>query len=190
MNKIKENTGIAIAHAINDLYPGVEITPQDLASYLEYPPDTSMGNLALPCFRLSRPLRTSPDKIAASLGRYLTADKLPACLSSAKPTGGYLNFRVSDNYLTSTVLPDILVRGELCGATDEGAGKTIVLDYSSPNVAKPFHVGHLGSTVIGHSLRKLFEYRGYKCISINHLGDWGTQFGKMIVAYNAGATAM
>ncbi|MGB4465424.1 MAG: arginine--tRNA ligase [Eubacteriales bacterium] len=183
MNKIKENTGIAIAHAINDLYPGVEITPQDLASYLEYPPDTSMGNLALPCFRLSRPLRTSPDKIAASLGRYLTADKLPACLSSAKPTGGYLNFRVSDNYLTSTVLPDILVRGELCGATDEGAGKTIVLDYSSPNVAKPFHVGHLGSTVIGHSLRKLFEYRGYKCISINHLGDWGTQFGKMIVAY-------
>ncbi|HPU17971.1 MAG TPA: arginine--tRNA ligase, partial [Bacillota bacterium] len=183
MNKIKENTGIAIAHAINDLYPGVEISPEDLASYLEYPPDTSMGDLALPCFRLSRTLRTPPDKIAASLGGYLTADKLPACLSSAKPIGGYLNFRVSDDYLKGTVLPYILERGELCGATDEGAGKTIVLDYSSPNVAKPFHVGHLGTTVIGHSLKKLFEYRGYKCIGINHLGDWGTQFGKMIVAY-------
>lgn len=183
MNKIKENTGIAIAHAINDLYPGVEISPEDLALYLEYPPDTSMGDLALPCFRLSRTLRTPPDKIAASLGGYLTADKLPACLSSAKPIGGYLNFRVSDDYLKGTVLPYILERGELCGATDEGAGKTIVLDYSSPNVAKPFHVGHLGTTVIGHSLKKLFEYRGYKCIGINHLGDWGTQFGKMIVAY-------
>ena len=77
----------------------------------------------------------------------------------------------------------MLEKGEKYGSSDEGKGKTVVLDYSSPNVAKPFHIGHLGTTVIGHSLKKIHEFSGYKCVGVNHLGDWGTQFGKLIVAY-------
>ena len=81
------------------------------------------------------------------------------------------------------MIPEARAKGAKYGAPDLGAGKTVVLDYSSPNVAKPFHIGHLGTTVIGHSLKRLHEFAGYKCVGINYLGDWGTQFGKLITAY-------
>ncbi len=146
---------------------------------LEYPPDTSMGDVALPCFKLSRTLRAAPPAIAAKLGE----GAFDPALCSVSTAGGYLNFKVSNGYLASDVLEKVESEGERYGASDMGQGKTVCLDYASPNVAKPFHIGHLGTTVIGHSLKKLHEFAGYNCVGINHLGDWGTQFGKLIVAF-------
>ncbi len=152
----------------------------DLVAMLEYPPDEAMGDLALPCFKLSRTLRRSPVAIAATLADSLSGT--PA-IAKAEAVNGYLNIKLSNEYLVGEVLSGILEKGASYGASSEGEGKTVVLDYSSPNVAKPFHIGHLGTTVIGHSLKKLHEFVGYKCVGINYLGDWGTQFGKLIVAY-------
>ncbi len=180
MRKIK----MAIASVCADAVKAINENAADaaaIASYLEYPPDRSLGDLALPCFRFSRELRSAPPKIAQMICDAVK-DKL-APVADVSVAGGYLNFRISRSYLGRDVLGEILTLGEDYGGSDEGAGKTVVLDYSSPNVAKPFHIGHLGSTVIGHSLKKLHEFHGYKCVGINHLGDWGTQFGKMIVAY-------
>ena len=152
----------------------------ELVGMLEYPPDDTMGDLALPCFKLSRTLRRAPVQIAAALAECLS--DIP-CVEKAEAVNGYLNITVSKEYLVSTVLSGILSAGEAYGSSEVGKGKTVVLDYSSPNVAKPFHIGHLGTTVIGHALKKLHEFAGYKCVGINYLGDWGTQFGKLIVAY-------
>ena len=138
-----------------------------------------MGDLALPCFKLSRTLRSSPVKIADTLAAALSSP----LFSEVSAVNGYLNFRMNGSAFASRVLADIASDGDLYGSPKCGEGKTVVLDYSSPNVAKPFHIGHLGTTVIGHSLKLLHEFAGYKCIGINHLGDWGTQFGKLIVAY-------
>ena len=152
----------------------------DLAAMLEYPPDENMGDLALPCFKLSRTLRRSPVQIAAALCECLSG---LAPVAKAEAVNGYLNITLSGEYLLCSVLADILAQGEKYGSNHMGDGKTVVLDYSSPNVAKPFHIGHLGTTVIGHALRRLHEFAGYRCVGINYLGDWGTQFGKLIVAY-------
>ncbi len=152
----------------------------ELAGMLEYPPDDTMGDLALPCFKLSRTLRRAPVAIAAALAESL-ADL--CCVERAEAVNGYLNVTVSKEYLVSTVLRGIIAAGDRYGSSDVGCGKTVVLDYSSPNVAKPFHIGHLGTTVIGHALKRLHEFAGYKCVGINYLGDWGTQSGKLIVAY-------
>jgi arginyl-tRNA synthetase len=151
----------------------------ELAEMLEYPSDPNLGDISLPCFKLSRSLRKAPPQIAASLAAGFVCEGI----RRTENIGGYLNFFIDNKYLSETVLNKIIGQGERYGSSDIGAGKTVVLDYSSPNVAKPFHIGHLGTTVIGHSLRKLHEFAGYKCIGINHLGDWGTQFGKLIVAY-------
>jgi arginyl-tRNA synthetase len=150
-----------------------------ISNMLEYPPEKKMGDLSLPCFKLSRELKKAPVAIASSLAGNFKCEGI----IRAEAAGGYLNFFIDNRYLGETVLNKIIEQGESYGKSDEGAGKTVVIDYSSPNVAKPFHIGHLGTTVIGHSLRKLHEFAGYKCIGINHLGDWGTQFGKLIVAY-------
>jgi len=150
----------------------------ELASMLEYPPEKKLGDLSLPCFKLAKQLRKAPPAIAAMLSEGLEIGHI----QKIETVGGYLNFFIAPGYY-DTVLEEILEKGETYGSSDEGKGKTVVLDYSSPNVAKPFHIGHLGTTVIGHSLKKLFEFRGYTCVGVNHLGDWGTQFGKMIVAY-------
>lgn len=104
-------------------------------------------------------------------------------IKKAEAVNGYLNISISDEYLAEILNGRILAEGDSYGSSDLGKGKRVVLDYSSPNVAKPFHIGHLGTTVIGHSLKKLHEFVGYDCVGINYLGDWGTQFGKMIVAY-------
>ncbi len=147
---------------------------------LEYPPDTTMGDLAFPCFKLSKLLRKSPVAIAEDMA---TSMEQCGCVSDAKAVNGYLNLTISSKYLSGAVLRQILTDGENYGKPNVGNGKTVVLDYSSPNVAKPFHIGHLGTTVIGHSLKQLHEFAGYHCIGINYLGDWGTQFGKLITAF-------
>ncbi len=183
MNKLKQSIAEAISEASAAIWgEGSKIPAADIAPALEYPPDTTMGDLAFPCFKLSRTLRMGPPVIAAKLSEKLTAS-LPFGICEIRTAGGYLNFVIADSYLAATLLPEIEEKGANFGAHDFGKGKTVVLDYSSPNVAKPFHIGHLGTTVIGHSLKLLHQYAGYDCVGINHLGDWGTQFGKLIVAF-------
>ena len=176
---LKKKTADLIAEAIKNKFGEGLLSAEDVFAMLEYPPDKSMGDLALPCFKLSRSLRRSPMEIASVLADTVKCEEF----SSVEAAGGYLNFRISAAAFTARVLADIKAKGKTYGANGEGVGKTVVLDYSSPNVAKPFHIGHLGTTVIGHSLKLIHEFCGYKCVGINYLGDWGTQFGKLIVAY-------
>lgn len=180
---VKNKIAASAASAIAALYPTSSVKAEDIVSYLEYPPDKTMGDLALPCFRFSRELRSAPPKIAESIANHIAENKLLDGIADMTLVGGYLNFKISTGYLADELYRKIATLGADYGRTNVGEGKTVVLDYSSPNVAKPFHIGHLGTTVIGHSLKKLHEFCGYNCIGINHLGDWGTQFGKMIVAY-------
>ena len=180
MQTIKKRIAEKIVAAVLGINEEAALSAADVAGMLEYPPDAAMGDLAFPCFRLSKTLRRSPVQIAASLCETLKED---ATIGRVEAVNGYLNITLSNQYLAETVVPDILKQGEKYGSQTYGEGKMVVLDYSSPNVAKPFHIGHLGTTVIGHALRKLHEFAGYRCYGINYLGDWGTQFGKLIVAY-------
>lgn len=180
MQTIKKRIAERILAGVRKVNPDTALTENEIAGMLEYPPDPAMGDLAFPCFRLSRELRRSPIQIATALKEDLADETI----GSVEVAGGYLNIRIANAYLGGTVVPEILEKGERYGAQTFGCGKKVVLDYSSPNVAKPFHIGHLGTTVIGHSLRKLHEFAGYECYGINYLGDWGTQFGKLIAAYH------
>ena len=181
MLKLKKKTAELIAQAVTDSFGEGLLSSEEIFTMLEYPPDKTMGDLALPCFKLSKTLRRSPIQIASALAESLKADEL----ASVSAVNGYLNIKASVSAFSARVVGEILTEGDKYGASTVGEGKTVVLDYSSPNVAKPFHIGHLGTTVIGHSLKLLHEFVGYKCVGINYLGDWGTQFGKLIVAYKA-----
>ena len=179
MQLFKDQVAKALSESIEALAGNAVLSAEDVSNMLEYPPDPAMGDLALPCFRLSKTLRRSPVQIANQLAEQVSC----ACVARIQAVNGYLNFYLSDDVLCDTVVGEILAKGEKYGAPTFGEGKEVVLDYSSPNLAKPFHIGHLGTTVIGHSLRKLHEFAGYHCTGINYVGDWGTQFGKLIVAY-------
>lgn len=147
---------------------------------LEVPPDAALGDFALPCFALAKQFRKAPQEIAKELARTL---KKPPFVERVEPHGAYLNFFVKKALLAEKVLLDITYQKEKYGTSQEGKGKTIVIDFSSPNIGKPFHFGHLRSTVVGNALHKLFSSQGYNVIRANHLGDWGTQFGALIYAY-------
>lgn len=179
MQTIKKRVAEAILAGVNALNADHGLSVPEIVSLLEYPPDPTMGDLAFPCFRLSKVLRRAPAQIAQTLAETVKDE----VIGTVSAVNGYLNFTVSNEYLAANVVPEILQKGDRYGAQNFGTGKKVVLDYSSPNVAKPFHIGHLGTTVIGHSLRKLHEFAGYDCFGINYLGDWGTQFGKLITAY-------
>ena len=179
MLTLKKKIAEAIAAAVAEKYPAATVTAAEIGTMLEYPPDPAMGDLAFPCFKLSRALRAAPPQIAAALSASVTC----AEIGKIEVAGGYLNFFIDRARFAARVIDTVAREGDMYGSPRTGEGKTVVLDYSSPNVAKPFHIGHLGTTVIGHSLKLLHEFAGYHCIGINHLGDWGTQFGKLIVAY-------
>lgn len=157
------------------------LTSAEIADMLEFPPDKKMGDLALPCFKLSKILRKSPMVIADELKNAL-AENDTSIFKQIDSVSGYLNFYVNEDAYCET-LKDIVCSPDTYGSSKVGEGKTVVIDYSSPNVAKPFHIGHLRSTVIGQSIKNLHKFSGYECVGVNHLGDWGTQFGKLIVAY-------
>ena len=176
---LKNKTASLLAECVKGKFGEGLLSADEIFTMLEYPPDTSMGDIALPCFRLSRTLRKSPVQIAEILAESVKCEEF----SSVSALNGYLNFKVSHTAFAKRVVGDVERLGDKYGSPMNGVGKKVVLDYSSPNVAKPFHIGHLGTTVIGHSLKLLHEFAGYDCFGINYLGDWGTQFGKLIVAY-------
>ncbi|MCQ2456955.1 MAG: arginine--tRNA ligase, partial [Clostridia bacterium] len=155
MQKIKNRAAALIADAASRIWNFDGLTAADYAALLEYPPDTTMGDLAFPCFKLSRELRMAPPKIAASFAEGMTDEYF----TEINAVGGYLNFKIAPKALED-VLADVEKNGAKFGSTGEGEGKTVVLDYSSPNVSKPFHIGHLGTTVIGHSLKLIHEFEG------------------------------
>ncbi len=144
------------------------------------PPNSEMGDYALPCFKLAKAMRKSPAVIAEELKNSFQTDEV---ISEVSAVNGYLNFKVNKAGLVRSVLDKILNEGEGYGSSELGKGKTICIDYSSVNIAKPFHIGHLSTTVIGGALYKIFKFLGYNVVGINHLGDYGTQFGKLICAY-------
>jgi len=147
---------------------------------LETPPDLNFGDYALPCFSIARKLKKSPNDAAKQI---LSKLKKPMFLEDIKVLGPYLNFYVKKELFAKQVISDVLKKKKKYGNSSIGNGKTVIIDMSSPNIAKPFGIGHLRSTVIGNSVAKTLSFLGYKVITINYLGDWGTQFGKMMVAY-------
>ena len=151
----------------------------DVLDWIEIPPQSDMGDYALPCFKLSKTMRKPPNAIAAQLQ---SAFVLPNCIERVEAAGGYLNFFVEKQVLAQMALSAVLQQGELYGADTIGNGKNICIDYSSINIAKRFHIGHLSTTMLGNALTRMYRFLGYTVIGINHLGDWGTQFGNMIVA--------
>lgn len=156
------------------------VTEEEISSFIEIPPDANMGDYALPCFKLSKILRSSPIAIAENLANSFSPDDVIESCSALK---GYLNFKINRKGFAEKTLESVLTEKEKYGSDDIGNGKTICIDYSSINIAKPFHIGHLSTTVIGSALCKIYRFLGYKVVGINHLGDYGTQFGKLIVAY-------
>lgn len=147
---------------------------------LEIPPDSSLGDYAFPCFSLAKEMRKAPPIIAKEISESI--GKISG-VSQIKAAGPYVNFFVDKKSLIKTSLSEVFTKKEKYGYSSEGKGKTIVIDFSSPNIAKPFGIAHIRSTVIGNSLSKVLKSRGFKIVKVNHLGDWGTQFGKLIVAY-------
>ncbi len=153
---------------------------EEIMSAIALPPNSDMGDYALPCFKFAKILRKSPVAIAEELKNNFATDDV---ISEVSAVNGYLNFKVNKSGLADSVLNRILNEGDSYGSSREGAGKTICIDYSSVNIAKPFHIGHLSTTVIGGALYKIYKFLGYNVVGINHLGDYGTQFGKLISAY-------
>ena len=157
-----------------------ELDKNELEMYIEVPPNTDLGDYAFPCFKLAKSLRKAPPAIAAEIAEKIETDEY---ISKVDVAGGYLNFYINRVALTENVLREIDKSENTYGANNSGEGKNIVIDYSSPNIAKPFHIGHLRNTVIGSALYNIYKYLGYNVTSVNHLGDYGTQFGKMIEGY-------
>lgn len=157
-----------------------QLDKNEIMTYIEIPPKSDMGDYAFPCFRLAKVLKKSPVMIATEIKEKITTDEF---IEKIEDKAGYLNFYINNEQLVKEVLSEINTEKEGFGKSNEGEGKTVLIDYSAPNIAKPFHIGHLRTTLIGNALYKIYKYLGYNTIGINHLGDYGTQFGKMIEAY-------
>jgi len=158
----------------------VNVEEKTLQTYIEIPKDVKNGDYAFPCFRLAKQRKQAPQQIAIEIKEKLIIDK--KIIEKVDVLGGYLNFYINKQLRTKEVLTQIAQKEEY-GKSEIGKGKTIIVEYSSPNIAKPFHIGHLRNTVIGASLYRIYQYLGYNTIGMNHLGDYGTQFGKLIEGY-------
>ena len=165
---------------------GVELTKEDLMDLIEVPQDESMGDYALPCFRLAKILRKAPPMIAADIAEKLNAaveGDSESVIDKVVQVNAYVNVFLSRAKMAADVVDEVLAKKSDYGKSEVGDHKTVIVEYSSPNIAKPFHIGHIRSTVIGNAIYKIYDALGYDTIRINHLGDYGTQFGKMICAY-------
>lgn len=158
-----------------------KISIEELKTYIEIPPDKDMGDYSFPCFKLAKTLKKSPQSIANEIKENIQVDE--KIIEKIDIQGGYLNFFINPKTLVLNVFKEIEIKKSEYGKSNIGEGKNIVIDYSAPNIAKPFHIGHLRSTVIGGALYNIYKYLGYNVTGINHLGDYGTQFGKMIEGY-------
>ena len=156
------------------------LTEDEIKSMIEIPQDQSMGDYAFPCFRLAKTMRKAPNLIAAELAEKLQGEQL---FSEVSPVNAYVNMFVSREEMMKSTVSEVLEEKENFGKSDIGGNRKVIVEFSSPNIAKPFHIGHIRSTVIGNSLSKIYDALGYDVFKINHLGDYGTQFGKMICAY-------
>lgn len=157
-----------------------ELTADQIVDMIEIPGDSKLGDYAFPCFRLAKTLKKAPPVIATELAEKLKSASL---FAQVTPINGYLNLFLDRGVFIRATLEEVTARKETFGSTNIGANRKVIVEYSSPNIAKPFHIGHIRSTVIGNAIYKLYDFLGYDTVRINHLGDYGTQFGKMIVAY-------
>ena len=176
---MKQLIAAQIAERAQKCFEGCGLCCADVAAMLETPPDKKLGDYALPCFRLSKTLRKAPQMIAAALAEQVACE----AIDHVEVVGGYMNIFVSRSCMAEGIVKAVLANPGRWGSSQVGEGKTVCLDYSSINIAKRFHIGHLSTTMIGHSLKRIYDFNGYTIVGINHLGDWGTQFGKMICAY-------
>lgn len=160
----------------------VDLDLETIERLIEIPPRAEMGDFAFPCFQLSKSMRKAPQMIAEQLKNEIDNEGF----ERIENAGPYLNFFLDKGAFVKSILEKVLNEKERFGSSEVGSGKNVIVEYSSPNIAKPFHVGHLFTTVIGNALYKIMNFEGYNCIGINHLGDWGTQFGKLIYAYKQG----
>jgi len=167
-----------IAELIAQKVEGLELS--EILDMVEVPQDTKMGDYAFPCFKLAKTLRKAPPLIAKDIAAALSENEL---FEKVEQVNAYVNMFVSKEAYSSDTISEVINRGEDFGKTDIGKGRLVIVEYSSPNIAKPFHIGHIRSTVIGNSINKIYSALGFKVRRLNHLGDYGTQFGKMIVAY-------
>lgn len=165
---------------INAVAKAAQIPAEEILSLIEIPADTAMGDYAFPCFRLAKQLRKAPQMIAADISAKL---EQPDFIADVQVVGAYINFYLNKQRYIEEALSDVEKQDGSFGSRNLGQGKTVCIDYSSINIAKPFHIGHLSTTVIGNALYRIYGFLGYKPVGINHLGDWGTQFGKLIAAY-------
>ncbi len=163
-----------------EISKATEIEQNEIEGYIEIPKDQNNGDYAFPCFRLAKTLKKAPQAIAEEIKEKIEIDN--NVVEKIEVLGGYINFYINKKVLAKEVLEEIANKEEY-GKAEIGKGKNIVIDYSSPNIAKPFHIGHLRTTLIGNSLYRIYKYLGYNTTGVNHLGDYGTQFGKMIEAY-------
>ena len=171
------DTKTLIASEIAKVIP--ELGQDAIVNLLETPKNANMGDLAFPAFSLAKMLRKAPQMIAGELAEQVDASQFEKVVA----VGPYVNFFLDKAKISSQVLEQVITSGSDYGQQDEGRGRNVAIDMSSPNIAKPFSIGHLRSTVIGDSLANIFSKMGYKPVKINHLGDWGKQFGMLIVAY-------
>ena len=171
MINFKKEIANAIAETTN-------LNAEELENYIEIPPNPDLGDYAFPCFKLAKDLKKAPPIIANDIKENIKMDE--SIIEKIDVVGGYLNIFINKQTLTKNVLEDISKNKENYGASNIGQGKNVVIDYSAPNIAKPFHIGHLRSTVIGGALYKIYNFLGYNSVGINYLGDWGLQFGKVM----------
>ncbi|MFW6305773.1 MAG: arginine--tRNA ligase [Bacillota bacterium] len=169
---------LKLAELIDDKYESIE--KDEVMELIEIPPQEEMGDLALPCFKFAQIFRKSPNLIAEEI-----ADGLNNSIyfQEIKNLGPYVNFFINKKLIAKTVIKDVFTKGENYASSSLGEGKNVIIEFSSPNIAKPFSIAHIRTTVIGHALRNIYKHLGFNTIAINHLGDYGTQFGKLIVAF-------
>ena len=175
MIDFKENIAQKISEVTN-------IDKEKLKTYIEIPPNSDLGDYAFPCFKLAKSLRKAPPVIASEIKEAIKLDD--GSIEKIEIVGGYLNIYINKASLAETVLKEVAQKQEKYGSSNIGMGKNVVIDYSAPNIAKPFHIGHLRSTVIGGALYKIYNFLGYNSVGINYLGDWGLQFGKVMAGYD------
>ncbi|MEJ6951676.1 arginine--tRNA ligase [Natronospora cellulosivora (SeqCode)] len=156
------------------------IDKEEIEELIETPPQEDMGDLALPCFKFAQVFRKAPNLIADEIVSEIGDSKY---FEEIKSMGPYLNFFIDKKLIAKTVAENVIEEGDNYGSSNLGEDKNVIVEFSSPNIAKQFHIGHIRTTVIGHALRNIYDFLGFNTIAINHLGDYGTQFGKQILAF-------